>query len=351
MHRDKKYHKKKGRKWTTSSKDARKEEEPTRRGRLRQEGESPLWNMLQKWKLPGPLSAGLWGRLVSHHTRWSEVVSFAQGWNTSKGGHVERTWAKTSFFVPRRCGGGPSCCPVTSSYWGFWGCPRAGSWQRDAETQKGRGFQERNWEVSERYRLICRRKHDVEGEDQLDDGSVHLAPSTAIFGRWTHNMLGIHAWLSVLWCYTTLEDTFHWCPLFFCPKALDSQHPSCWNSHHHGNSNISHQCSLTQAFLSYPDVQLLHSISGCHHCHSKTRWNVSPSPFLLFVATSRFTSSSCCVLVLFGALVPSALPCPFSFSSGILKVWLTSRRVLFRLAQEPCELFTDIDRPTTVTTR
>ena len=47
--------------------------------------------------------------------------------------------------------------------------------------------------MSERYWLGCRPKHDVEGEDQLEDGCGHLTQGTTSFGPWTHNMHDIYA--------------------------------------------------------------------------------------------------------------------------------------------------------------
>ena len=93
---------------------------------------------------------------------------------------------------------------------------------REAGTQNWRGF-EKDWEVSEAYWLGCCPKHDVDGEDQLEDGCGHLAPSTTIFGPWTHGMYEIRACNQFLMLLNTiLKDEFYSCPIIYCPncKAL-----------------------------------------------------------------------------------------------------------------------------------
>ena len=42
---------------------------------------------------------------------------------------------RNAYFGPHRRKDGPSCCPITSSYRGFWGCPQAGG-LRKAGIQK-----------------------------------------------------------------------------------------------------------------------------------------------------------------------------------------------------------------------
>ena len=91
--------------------------------------ESPQWNGLKRWMLTGPLSTELWGSLLLGHWQESDGLSLGQSWNRGKTGIVERTRGRNAHFEPRLRRDGPSCCPVTSSYRGFLGCPQAGGWQ------------------------------------------------------------------------------------------------------------------------------------------------------------------------------------------------------------------------------
>ena len=86
-------------------------------------------------------------------------------------------------FWPHLRRDGPSRCPETSSLISrIFGLSSNRRLTREAGTPKWRGFETKDWQVSERYWLGCRPKHDFDGEDQLEDGCGHLAPCPTIFG-------------------------------------------------------------------------------------------------------------------------------------------------------------------------
>ena len=115
------------------------------------------------------------------HTRESRCPEFRPELEQMQKRDCEKEGKKQPF-EPHRRKDGPSCCPVTLSYRGVLGCPQAGgldSRTREAGIPKWRGFEKKGlgsvW-ISEM--LGCRLKHDFDGDDQLEDGCGHLAPST-----------------------------------------------------------------------------------------------------------------------------------------------------------------------------
>ena len=180
--------------------------------------------LAETWMLTGHWWAEYWGRLLLGYTPESDVLRLGQSWNRAKRGIVERTRAETPIFEPHRRKDGPSCCPVTSSHGGFFGCPQAGGWQGRLGSKNEQAWEEKvgsTWMI-----LACmpseawfRRRGPTCGWLRTSS-SLNYKISTINAQYVWHSCLVIRF---LMWCNTILKDEFYSCPALFCPKALSQK--------------------------------------------------------------------------------------------------------------------------------
>ena len=160
------------------------------------------------------LSAKLWGRLMLGHTKESEVLSPAWSWNRGKRG-------RSIHFEPHRLVEDISGVLKQEDDKGRLGAP------------KWRGFEEKDWEVSVFGWDVVRDRMPT-ANTNLRMAWRHLAPSTTIFGPWTHNIsMTFTLGKQFLWYYPKLswKKDFYSCLTFLsqglnneiCKKSIESE--------------------------------------------------------------------------------------------------------------------------------
>ena len=172
--------KKKGRKRTTSSTDARKEEEPARQDHPEQEG-----SHLNEtgWKMNADRSfVDKIVREAAVKTSYTRIrrPEFRPELEQRQKMDCGKDKGRNAHFEPHWRRDGASYCPVTSSYQGFLWCPEEVD-KEGWDPNKNR-FWEDGLESVWWYWLNCCPKHDFGGGDELEDGCGHLTPRTTIFG-------------------------------------------------------------------------------------------------------------------------------------------------------------------------